>query len=786
MAASLSLKFTSSVSSDPTTGDLLVEFRAELADQPLPETPPTAKVSVDRLEGGANGTKRRGNVRILEPDKTGALANATVVGESAEGSVAPVSLKAAPQRTADSYIWRFFVASQAGGRQVALVVTADVPPATPAKVTTQATSATLPKPSATPTTLPLKAGAFPRLVVGISAAPVAPSTEPSPFDASASNIQRCLERVFTRLTDEGFLPQALEASLGAPSGQTSPKVVPSAAQTGNTTIQDAELAWANQVAMMQICTPYGGPNALYGLNDDDLLVRTVNSAGVAGDRAVFPIVFACQHLGTFAIASRGQGLFKQNKAGRFLLIGAGATTAATWTSSKIGKWIVTSADGSQPAESTDGGKGDPSKLVPDESLETSPMLFKIKDIASTHPFGSVAVFLYSNRPAKSDGDCTISSGVETCLVRDRRGNLQEEEVALFEEVEVTERGVKLKRRVGLKNEDGSPKTVRRTVRTTWPLSKFQGSDADGKPVPLLGDQTAGAHVAYVLRADNRTQLFQTLDTGGVNVPQRGAGVDVVPAVGGFHGGIFDDPATSVVNPSKAPQGHDTFRGVGVVPALDQAGAEALLTHVEKVLKKARPMGLCRFVLLRRDTPMTFQNFWRFQEPGQNFLLYASPALPMYGADVDTHNFPISRYLWALRDFPDAANVEAMCFFYVPQGPLGRAMIDAQRGDRVTALANAAFNLMSKRDKDRYAQNSRAAASRILADFTLPVLNTTVEPDGKVKLVATYKSKLLRGRAMSLLHGLEGRHGNRLLLPLDQSFLRGGQSDSALPDYFRSI
>jgi hypothetical protein len=69
---------------------------------------------------------------------------------------------------------------------------------------------------------------------------------------------------------------------------------------------------------------------------------------------------------------------------------------------------------------------------------------------------------------------------------------------------------------------------------------------------------------------------------------------------------------------------------------------------------------------------------------------------------------------------------------------------------------------------------------------LPVLDATVDPDGKTKLVATYKTKLLRGRGLSLLHGLEGRHGSRSLLPLDQSFLRGGQGDGAFPDYFRSV
>jgi hypothetical protein len=811
MAANLALKFTSSVTTDPETGDLIVEFRAEFADAPLPETPPIAKVSVDRLESDKKGPKKRGHVRVLEPDATGSLPNATVIGDSAtgvDGSVAPVTLKTAPVRTADSYIWRFFVASQAGGKQVALIVKADVPPAKRAQVTTQPTSASLPKPSATPTKLPLTPPIFPRLVVGIDAAlplaSAAPGTKPpNPFSGLKDDIQPCLERFLARLKDEGFVQQALEASLVTSSGQTSPKVVPSTTQAGNTTIQDAELAWANQVATMQLCTPYGGPNALYNLNDDDLLVRTINSppaaatpgsaspppAAAAPSSPVFPIVFACQHLGTFAVASRGRGLFKTNKAGRFLLIGAGAKGAATWTSSQIGKWFITDSGGTQPQESTDGGNGDPSKIAPSENLETSALLFQIKNVASTHPFGSCAVFLYSNRPARNDGDCKISNGVETCLLRDNKGQLKQEDVAVFKEVEVTESGVKKKRKVLEKNADGTIKTIRQVARTTWAVTAFPGTGADGQPAPLLADNTAGAHMAYVLRVDNKTQLFQTLDTGGVNVPNRGNGVVLVPAVAGFHGGIFDDPATNLVNPAKAPLGHDNFRGVGVIQSIDQPAAEALRKHVDGVLKKARPMGLCRIVLLRRDTPITYDNYWRFKEPGQNFLLYASPALPMYDANVDTLNFPISRYLWAMRDFPDAANVEAMCFFYVPQGPLGQAMINAPREDRVTAIANAAFSLIrNPKEQARYRGKVKGDVkiSRLLADFCLPVLNATVEPTGETKLVATYKTKLLRGRGLSLLHGLEGRYGSRLLLPLDQSFLRAGQKDDGFPPYFRSV
>lgn len=154
---------------------------------------------------------------------------------------------------------------------------------------------------------------------------------------------------------------------------------------------------------------------------------------------------------------------------------------------------------------------------------------------------------------------------------------------------------------------------------------------------------------------------------------------------------------------------------------------------------------------------------------------------MYNA---TDSFPISRFLWAMRDFPDAQNVEAMCFFYVPQGPLGLAMMAAQRTDRCAQIASAAVGFMQPADQRKYGGSTSPKIARILADFSLPVLNATVEVDGQVKLVATYKTKLLNNRGMSLLHGVEGRYGSASLLPLDQTFVRGSQSATTFASYFQ--
>jgi hypothetical protein len=331
-----------------------------------------------------------------------------------------------------------------------------------------------------------------------------------------------------------------------------------------------------------------------------------------------------------------------------------------------------------------------------------------------------------------------------------------------------------------KNADGTIKTFKRQARTEWKILP---------PGRVLADNTAGAHLGFVLRVDSTLKLFQTLDTGGLNVKgfppgSRGDGVIAMPAANGFHGGIFDDPQTDRVNPGS---GHDPFRGVGVLEAIDKAAAEDLLKHVER-LKQARPLGLTRLVLLRRGQKITLQNYWRFREPSQNWLIYASPLLPMYGKDP-AHNFPISRCLWSLRDMPGRADVEAMWFFYVPQGFLGQAMMDAERDDNVIALARSAHELMRTKKPAQFLKYRAAGPAggvktdALLADFTVPVADATVEANGEVKIVATYKTSLTR--KISVLHGLEGRYGTKAHLPLSRSFLRGAETDTSFPDYFRT-
>src|SRR5690606_24286565 len=68
-------------------------------------------------------------------------------------------------------------------------------------------------------------------------------------------------------------------------------------------VRTNEELWARQVAEMLCFTPYGGPSAQYGIaSDHDLIVDGITS-GATNPR--YGLSFACQHLGTFGIVSRG-------------------------------------------------------------------------------------------------------------------------------------------------------------------------------------------------------------------------------------------------------------------------------------------------------------------------------------------------------------------------------------------------------------------------------------------------------------------------------------------------
>jgi hypothetical protein len=174
-------------------------------------------------------------------------------------------------------------------------------------------------------------------------------------------------------------------------------------------------------------------------------------------------------------------------------------------------------------------------------------------------------------------------------------------------------------------------------------------------------QFKGSHIAFVLRVDKDQKQAQFFDTGGLRHPKRlGASAPLV--MKGFEGkGSFDDPLWNAV-------GTEYYIGMGIPkPATD-------LASQIKRLKRARPVGLARFVLTTRGAKFTAAIDAK-NPPGD--LLFVSRLLRTYG-DAEDQNFTLARYLWSLRNLPGTTNLQAYWMFYAPldTGPGAKAKATA--------------------------------------------------------------------------------------------------------------
>jgi hypothetical protein len=185
----------------------------------------------------------------------------------------------------------------------------------------------------------------------------------------------------------------------------------------------------------------------------------------------------------------------------------------------------------------------------------------------------------------------------------------------------------------------------------------------------------------------RKTRVQVFDTGGFGVNGRSNGVTAISPTSAFHGGNYDDPLGTVI------RGGQPFRGTGLFPTIDDAAATTMRDHVVNVLRRARPLGLAQFVLLKRDPAQALKGLLPL-------LVLASPILNMYSGLSAESNYAISRYMWSLRDLPGASQVEALWLIYAPTRELARAMRDAGRTESAVAIASRISGLPIGSDGDR--------------------------------------------------------------------------------------
>lgn len=651
-----------------------------------------------------------------------------------------VNLTGEPEKGATFWRWQIFVEINPGVGT--LVVHAG-------KTKAHAAVGTHKYNTPTPTKVVLKVGRFPRLVVGLNqaAVPIAAGPPNDPLLGNASDLAVLADHVVGRLKTpttamvSGHRPDVFDAAWHAQGKSPLPETLPAGRK-----VAVAEEAWARKVSEMLTLTPYAGTGLTYfaSFSDDGVFLADALDGGNPSAPKVYGLVHACQHLAAFGVSSRGRqahrfGTFPKLsglKGRRLANAGSGCSDTVTKMG---GTWVI---GGSPPAaivpKQLNSGGVDPKSLVCDASLKKSEKLFTIKDFNGCD-FAPGALFVYANRAPRDDANIQgngsfISGGYEYEL-----------------------------------------KNFRQIAK--WKIGKSG----------LLGDNTSGAHVGFVLRTDPTGPLgedkpedgrFQLLDTGGFDVKGRGDGVTVLAVGQGFHTGNFDGPDTDRIG-AGVP-----YRGVGVWTRMKPADGEALDQHVRTVLDVLRPMGLARLVLVDRGKKIGLADLMKIGTPSAPWMLYASPVVPMYEAD-DRANYAISRYVWSLRGMPASDKVAAMWWIYAPQRALARAMLEAGRGASIQTIAQAAFdrikNPLTKRNLSIDKKSVDVHVAKLLAKYTMPLIDMRVTSTGTVHVFYKYP-KLAK---MTKLHYAERvSWDGKIRLPMDRAYLSPGQSDGPFPGYLK--
>jgi hypothetical protein len=166
------------------------------------------------------------------------------------------------------------------------------------------------------------------------------------------------------------------------------------------------------------------------------------------------------------------------------------------------------------------------------------------------------------------------------------------------------------------------------------------------------------HIAFVLRVFKSGKL-QMIDTGAMQtLPAHTNPLGVSLGAGGLSfGNNYDTSPADSVNDKPISQ-------VAVPPR-----SLRLRQGIER-MKRARPIGLARFVLLRRASDST----GNVKDTLDKRLVVASPVIPMWEADDTSKNYAISRYFWSLRDHPHLDEFEARWLLDIPQNDAFRATV----------------------------------------------------------------------------------------------------------------
>jgi len=676
--------------------------------------------------GAAPAPVLRGDFVVTEHD---AVAQSTSeVGRTAKGSgTVTFRLKSTPVQQGNQFRWSLTLTTRVDlGVALVASVADDDGVFQEAGRTGNATFVPAQLNTTTPLTIRAQVKPAPRLSVGLNQVAVPPipakyrGFSPGNGDLSTlgaddkTALSALLHRIFFLLDAPGTLDAVWDSESGRSAAALAAKV-----KAGLTDVADAEEVWARQVAEMLVGVPYDSPMNAYNVltpvdnarakaqpprpkgappRAGDVPAKFTNmpfcgGSLVAGSANPFyGLVFACQQLATFGILSRGE-----RGASGEIAAASGASVTVTrmkrTSDGAVGKWFV---DAANPREITAGEAAttddDPKVLTPSSQVGKE-FPVDIAKMVVLPDYGPGAVHLFSNGflPAEDvsaydEMDAFITSaGVDPNTKKLKSPHADGFGAKFVPAVKAPPdpaagQSITNQKKIQLRN--------LMKIRITNNVVERSATLCYPAPLGVERDNQGAAHIGFTLRV--RNERVQFLDTGGLNAPNRETPEErlLFPKKNGMHGGTMDDALGTSCKSLGAP-----FRGVGVFGRLQPDKAQQLVTHVDNVLKRARPIGFARlYVLLQGTLPST-------GPVDLAKVLYASPVKPMYdtgtgsgnGKSADDpsdfnlleHNYSLVRYAWSLRGLSVARNIDAVWVFYAPFRTLADKMIHAAHTDALT-------------------------------------------------------------------------------------------------------
>jgi hypothetical protein len=170
-------------------------------------------------------------------------------------------------------------------------------------------------------------------------------------------------------------------------------------------------------------------------------------------------------------------------------------------------------------------------------------------------------------------------------------------------------------------------------------------------------------------------------------------------------------------------------GTNDVRANREFGWATTVTQTIDVGSVTKPVDLAAVARLREARPLSLVRLGVVDLETKE-LYYLSPVLDTYWGK---QNFPISSFVWALRELPFKRKVRVLCTVYVPKDPLAKAMLEVD--SRAKKISQRSQHLPRPAIPNSKMELAPEPGQHWLDQWLVPVVQLASGKDGFTKKVA---------------------------------------------------